>query len=87
MHNNVTHLVVFELKKEKERKAVAEDYGLDKEKLAEISQLDEYECLFLTKEKMVVYTKDGQRKICKGKGNIWKGTIVPPPTKHIKASE
>jgi len=87
MKNNTTHLVVFDLLKETERKAIAADYRI-KERLEEMAQLKENQCIFITKKKMVVYSSDGKREVKKaGEGGIWKGKILPPVTVHKKPSD
>lgn len=88
MQNNTTHLIVFDLKKKKERKDIAEDYSLDATRIEEMSKLENHQCLFITKKKMIIYDKDGKRKEKKeGEGFVWKGKILAPITVHKKPSD
>jgi len=80
MKANSTHLVIFELQTNEERKAIAKDYNLDKAKVDEMADLKTFQCLFTTKEKVVLYDKDGSRKV--EDGGLWKGKILPPLTCH-----
>lgn len=81
MQANSTHLIVFELQTDKERKAIAKDYNLDKHKLEEMSELKTFQCLFITKERTVLYDRDG-RKVEFPEGGIWKGKVLPPISTH-----
>jgi hypothetical protein len=78
MRNNATHLIIFDLRAKEERKAVADDYELDKDEVDSISELKQYQCLFTTKRKVVLYDIDGNRDV-KERG-IFKGTMLPPIT-------
>lgn len=80
MKANSSHLIIFELQTAEERKAIAKDYGLDAERLEEIAKLKTFQCLFTTKEKVVIYNKDGKRRVVES--GIWKGRILPPITTH-----
>jgi hypothetical protein len=81
MQANSTHLIIFELQTRAERKAVADDYKLDKEKLNSLADLKTFQCLFISKEKMVLYDKDGRVKIAK-EGGMWRGKVIPPISTH-----
>ena len=88
MRNNTTHLIVFDLQAASERKAVATDYLLDHEILESMIKLKKFQCLFITKQKMVIYDNDGKMEVKPaGIGGIWKGSIVPPITVHKKPSD
>jgi len=54
---------------------------LEPEKVDEMANLKTFECLFTTKEKMVVYNKDGKRREFP-EGGMWKGRILPPISVH-----
>lgn len=80
MRANSTHLIIFELQTNEERTAVAKDYRLDKEKLDSIAELKLFQCLFTTKERVVLYDNNGRRK--EAEGGIWKGKVIPPLSHH-----
>lgn len=80
MRNNSTHLIIFELQTDVERKAIAKDYNLEKEKVDEIADLKTFQCLFTTKDKIILYDKDGRRS--ERKGGIWRGKVLPPISVH-----
>lgn len=85
MRNNASHLFVFEMASSDERKLIAADYDLDKDKLAEIKDLPKHHCLFTTKEKVVIYNKEGSRKVVEG--GMWVGKVLPTITVHKSAGE
>lgn len=88
MQNNTSHLVVFDLRKDSERKAIAKDYRLDVTRLEEMAELGQHECLLITKKRIVIYDKEGRRKEKKeGESGLWKGKIVPPISVHRKPSD
>lgn len=80
MKANSTHLVIFELQTKEERKAVAQDYNIDADKVEEIANLKTFQCLFTTKEKVILYDKEGRR--LEKESGIWKGKIIPPISVH-----
>jgi hypothetical protein len=86
MRNNTTHLMIFTSTSNKERKLIAEDYGLEHSRLDELSHLDNHQCLFITRKKMIIYSPTGQRKEYPN-GGIWRVKIVPPISVHKKPSD
>lgn len=86
MRANTSHLIVFDLQTDEERRAVAKDFSLDKSKLEEMSTLEKHQCLFIAKEKVVLYDKDGRRREFE-QGGMWRGKILPPITCHKSPSE
>jgi len=80
MRGNSTHLIIFELQTNEERTAVAKDYRLDREALDSIADLKVFQCLFTTKEKIVLYDKEGKRS--EKDGGLYRGKVVPPISVH-----
>lgn len=85
MRHNSTHLFIYEMGSKKERKEIADDYQLDKEKLDSIGKLEKHQCLLASRKKIVLYNKDGIRKVVDR--GMWKGKVLPPITLHKSAGE
>ena len=80
MKQNASHLIVFHIQTNEERNAIAKDYHISREVIDQLSNLKTFQCLFITKEKVIIYDKCGRRRVVEG--GIWKGKIIPPITVH-----
>lgn len=80
MKSNSTHLIIFEMQTDDERKAIGKDYSLTKSQLQEMGVLKKFQCLFTTKEKIVIYDIEGRRQV--KEGGLYRGKILPPLSTH-----
>ena len=85
MRNNSTHLIIFEMRTDDERKAIAKDYPVMKEKINDMQALTKHRCYFLTQKKVIVYEPDGREKIVEG--GMWRGKVLPPLNVHYGHGE
>lgn len=85
MRNNLSHIIIFDMPSKEERRKVADDLELDKDRMEELYNLGKHQCLFATKESVVIYNREGQRKVVEG--GIWKGKVIPPITHHKDTGE
>jgi len=81
MRANSSHLIIFELQTDEERKAIAKDYDIEVKKITELSVLKKHQSLFVTRERTILYDKDGIRKRAET-GGMWRGKVLPPLTVH-----
>lgn len=73
--NNTDYMLVFALQTSEERNAIAKDFECKDEMMA-VGELKLFECLFVAKEKVVIYDVDGRRR--EEYGGLWKGVVLPP---------
>lgn len=76
IRGNTDYLLVFALQTEKERKEIGKDFECPNE-MDSIGELKPFECVFVAKEKVVVYDMEGRRTE-HPEGGVWRGWVLPP---------
>jgi len=87
MRNNTSHLFCGLMEDSEEVNKIKHNYNLRTEQARQLMELDmgKHEMACLTKEDMVVYEKDGRRKIVRE--YMYRGKLLPPLCKHLRPSE
>jgi hypothetical protein len=84
VRQSLDYLIVFDVQTKEEKKAIGDDFDIAEE-LEAIGELKKFECLFVAREKVVIYDIDGRRE--EHDRGVWKGTILPPLCRTKKPSE